>query len=124
MRAFLAILLGYLIFAIPSAALFLVAGVDPHQEAGIGFMAGSTFYGIVFALAGGYVAARIAGRREIMIAGVAASVLAVLAAISIVAQPGLPSYWSQIAAIVLMAPAAMLGGWLRARQTVTAKETH
>jgi hypothetical protein len=123
MRSFLAILLGYLIFAIPSAVLFWVAGVDPHQESGIGFMAGSIFYGIFFAIAGGYMAARIAQRKEIVIACVVASVLAVLAAISIVAQPGLPTYWSQIAAIVSMAPAAVLGGWLRAIQTKAANKT-
>ncbi len=51
--------------------------------------------------------------------GVVACIIALLALVSIFAQAGLPSYWSQIAAIVFMAPAAVLGGWLRARQVRT-----
>jgi len=113
---------GYLIFGISAMVLFQLAHVDPHQPPGAIFMIGSTVYGVVFAIAGGYTAARIAGKKELVNAGVVAGIIALLALISIIAQPGLPSYWSQAAAIVLMAPAAFLGGWLRVHQTRTRKE--
>jgi peptidoglycan/LPS O-acetylase OafA/YrhL len=123
MKSFLAIPAGYLVFGLSAVALFQLAHVDPHVQPGVGFMIGSSVYGVVFALAAGYTAARIAGRRELMNAGAVAAIIALLALISIVAQPGLTTYWSQIAAIVLMAPSAVLGGWLRQRQTKTKTET-
>ena len=123
MRSILAVLVGYLVFGISAVALFQLAHIDPHQQPGIGFMIGSSLYGIVFAGAAGYTAARIAGKRELANASLVAGIIALLAFISILAQPGLPTYWSQIAAIVVMAPAAVLGGWLRGRQTKAGKET-
>lgn len=119
MRSFLAILVGYLVFGISAALLFQLAHVDPHQQPGVGFMIGSTVYGVLFAIAAGYTSARIAGKKELVHAGVVACIIALLALVSIFAQPGLPTYWSQIAAIVFIAPAAVLGGWLRVRQTKT-----
>jgi hypothetical protein len=116
MRSFLAILAGYLVFGISAVLLFQLAHVDPGQQPGVGFMVGSTLYGVLFAIAAGYTAARIATRREMMHAGAVASIIAFLALIWIFAQPGLATHWSQIAAIVFMAPSAVLGGWLRARQ--------
>jgi hypothetical protein len=123
MRAFLAILVGYLVFGVSAVLLFQLARVDPRQQPGVDFMIGSTIYGIVFAVAAGYASARIAGKRELLHAGIVAGIIALLALISIFAQPGLPTYWSQIAAIVFIAPAAIFGGWLRARQALTKKET-
>jgi hypothetical protein len=117
MRRVLAVLVGYCVFGISAIVLFQLTRVDPHQQAGIGFMVGSTVYGICFGIGAGYTAARIAGKQEIMNAGIVAGIIALLAFISIVAQPGIPSHWSQIAAIVFMAPSAVFGGWLRARQT-------
>jgi uncharacterized membrane protein HdeD (DUF308 family) len=116
MRTLLAILVGYCVFGVSAVLLFQFAGVDPHAQPGFAFMIGSTVYGVVFAVAGGYTAARIAGEKELRNAGVVAGIIALLAGVSILAQPGLASHWSQLAAIVFMAPAAVLGGWLRTRQ--------
>ena len=123
MKTFLAILIGYLVFGISAVILFQLSHVDPHQLPGVGFMIGSTIYGVVFAIAAGYTAARIAGKKELVYAGIVACLLALLAFISIIAQPGLQTHWSQIAAIIFMAPAAILGGWFRARQARTKRET-
>lgn len=116
MRRFLAILVGYCVFAVSAVVLFQLAHVDPHEQPGIGFMIWSTVYGIVFAAAAGYTAARIARSKELINGAFVAVIVAFLAFVSILAQPGIPSHWSQIAAIVFMAPAAVLGGWLRAHQ--------
>lgn len=123
MRSLLAILIGYSVFGLSAVLLFQLAHVDPHQQPGFGFMFGSALYGILFAAAAGYVAAWIAARKETMYAGIVALIIALLALISIFAQPGLPTYWSQIAAIVLMAPTAVFGGWLRARHARARKKT-
>lgn len=123
MRTFLAILVGYCVFGVSAVILFQVSHVDPHQEPGIGFMIGSTLYGIIFAIGAGYTAARIARTGELRNGIIVGGFIALLAAISIIAQPGSPTHWSQIAAIVFMAPAAVLGGWFRAR-SVRLKSEH
>jgi hypothetical protein len=116
MKSIIAVLVGYLVFGLSAVLLFKVAGVGPHDQPSLGFRIGSTIYGILFALLAGYTAARIAGKHEIKHSVGVACILALLAGISILAQPGLESHWSQYSALVLMAPAAIAGGWLRGRQ--------
>lgn len=117
MKSILAVLVGYLVFGVSTILLFHIAGVDPRQQPGIGFRIGSTVYGVLFALLAGYTAARIVGKNEIKHSVGVASIIALLAGISILAQPELESHWSQFSALILLAPAAVLGGWLRKRQT-------
>lgn len=119
MKSVLSVLAGYLVFGVSTILLFAVAGIDPRQELDLGFRIWSTLYGVVFALAGGYVAARLAGRNEIAHASAVACILAVIATVSLVAQPGHGSLWSQIAALGFMTPAVVFGGVLRARQMKT-----
>jgi surface polysaccharide O-acyltransferase-like enzyme len=115
-KSVLAVLVGYLVFGISAILLFQVAGVDPQQEPQFGFRIWSTLYGVFFALAGGYIAARIAGKKEVTHASAVACILAVIATVSLIAQPGHGLLWSQIAALGFMTPAAILGGVVRARQ--------
>jgi len=117
MKSILAVLVGYLIFGLSSVALFLLAGVDPKQPAELAFRIWSTLYGVFFALLGGYTAARMAGRREIRHASGVAIILALLATVSLIAQPTGSSIWSQIAALGFMVPAVILGGIVRVHQT-------
>ena len=117
MKSILAVIVGYLIFGLSSIVLFLVAGVDPMQSPELAFRIWSTLYGIFFAFLGGYTAARMAGRKEIWHASAVAVVLALLATISLIAQPTGSSIWSQIAALGFMVPAVILGGFARSRQT-------
>jgi hypothetical protein len=119
MKSGLAVLGGYLIFGVSTILLFQLSGVDPRQEPGLGFRIWSTLYGTIFALCGGYVAARIAGTNEVTHASAVACLLAVIATVSLIAQPGHGSLWSQIAALGFMTPAAILGGVIRARQIKT-----
>jgi hypothetical protein len=119
MKSIVAVLVGYLVFGVSAIILFQVSGVDPKQEPTLGFRIWSTLYGIFFALAGGYLAARIAGKKEITHASVVACMLAVIATVSLIAQPGHGSLWSQFAALGFMTPAAILGGILRAHQVKT-----
>jgi putative membrane protein (TIGR04086 family) len=109
------VVVGYLLFAVSAALLFLASGRDPHQEQGIGFVVFSVVYGMVFAAAGGYAAGAIAGRKPRLHGGAVALVLALGATVSFLAQPGAGSRWSQITALVLMAPAALVGGIARSK---------
>lgn len=117
MKSIVAVLVGYLIFGASSVLLFLVAGIDPKQSPELGFRIWSTLYGIFFALLGGYTAATMAGRKELWHASSVAIILTLLATISLIAQPGGSSVWSQISALGFMVPAVILGGIVRLRQS-------
>ena len=119
-RSVIAVLFGYLIFAVSAFAFFQISGQPPHQHAPVPIMMGGIASGMVFALLGGFVAAWLA-RRQPLAHGIAVgAVLALGAAISLLITMGKGAVWSQVAALALMAPCAVLGGWLRLRQVVGA----
>jgi hypothetical protein len=116
MRRALAVIAGYLVFAVPSGALFQVSGRNPHAPQPLSFVVLSIVYGIVAAILGGYLAAVLAGGRPGPTARAVGIVIAAVAIVSIAARPGAVPAWSQIAAIILIAPSTLLGGWLRSAQ--------
>jgi NhaP-type Na+/H+ and K+/H+ antiporter len=118
-RSIFSVIVGYLIFALSAFTLFQISGQPPHQAAPTPFMVGSIVYGAVFALVGGYVAARLARRRPLAHGLAVAVVLALGAAISLLSTVGKGAIWSQVAALAIMAPCAALGGWLRSRQVTS-----
>jgi hypothetical protein len=113
LRSILGVVTGYLVFAASGFALFHVTGQPPHGEASLRFMVGATVYGMAFALVGGYLSGWIAGRGPLAHGVAMAVVLALGAGASLAATMGRGFVWSQVAALVLMAPAAVAGGWLR-----------
>jgi hypothetical protein len=113
LRTALGILLGDLIFVGSAGLLFYLSRVDPHAPASSGFMALSILYGVGFALVAGFVAGLISHRRDLITGIILALIIAVPALISIVTRPGAGALWSQTAALVLMAPAGLVGDWLR-----------
>ncbi len=114
-RSVAAVIAGYLTFGVLSALLFYLSGQDPHATAGPTFKATAIVLGIAFAALGGIVAARIAARRPVAHAVVVGALMAAGAAISW-RYAGDPDPWSQQAALLLMSPAAALGGWLVGRR--------
>jgi hypothetical protein len=113
MRTFLAVIAGYLIFAVSAVLLFHLTNIDPHSPAALGIKTITVAYGLAFAYLGGFVAGRIAGRTD-LVSGIAlAIVIALGATISIVARPGAGALWTQTAALVLFAPASFAGDWTR-----------
>jgi hypothetical protein len=115
LRSIAAVLLGYIIFAASAVALFRLTGHAPHAPASAVFMVVTVVVGIAFAMIGGYVAGWLAGRRPMAHAVAVAVVLAAGAAASLAATIGQGAVWTQVAALVFMAPSAVLGGWWRAR---------
>ena len=116
MRVFLAVIAGYLIFALSAVLLFQLSRVDPHSPAAVGFEAFTIVYGLVFATLGGFVAGRIARRGDLHCGIALALVIAFGAIISMTARPGAGALWTQTAALLLFAPASVAGDWIRRRK--------
>jgi hypothetical protein len=121
LRSVVAVVIGYLVFAASAVVLFRLTGQDPHAPAQVGFMLLSILYGVLFAALSGYVAARVAGRYEFEHSLGVASVIAAVGATSLLTRPGGSVIWTELAALLCMAPSAMAGGWFRARQVGSSK---
>jgi hypothetical protein len=111
----IAVVAGYLIFGASAAVLFNVTDHDPRVTPSLLFAVGAIVYGIFFAGLGGYVAASLAPRQPWRHAQVLGLIIATIALGSLALEFRNGSVWSQSAALVLMAPAAVVGGWLRTR---------
>ena len=114
-RSIGAVVAGYLIFAIAAVLLFHVIGVDPHDAVSTMFMILSTLYGAFFAGLGGYAAARIAGRQGLLHAAAVMILIDLGAIASLVYMLGRAPIWSPLATLIVMPPAALLGGFIRQR---------
>ena len=110
-----AVVVGYLVFGASAAVLFNVTDHDPRETPSLLFAVGAIAYGIFFAGLGGYVAASLAPMQPRRHAVILATVIAIVALVSLVFEFRNGSVWSQVATAVLMAPAATAGGWLRTR---------
>ena len=110
-RSVVAVILGYVVFALSAVLLFHVAGRDPHAPQAFGFIVFAVIYGIIFAGLGGLLAARLAPAKGTVHAAFVTAVIALGATVSLVARPGAGSTWSQWTALVLMAPSA----WVAAK---------
>lgn len=105
-RGLLAALLGYVIFAAPAALMFNLMGWDPHAPASTTVVVATTVVGILGAAVGGWVAARVGRAR--WPGAVVAALIAIGALVSLVTRAGGNAIWSQLVAILLMAPTALL----------------
>ena len=117
LRSFGSAIIGYLIFAFSAFGFFQLSGQPPHQAAPLSVMVASIAVGAVAAALGGYVAAFLAGYRPLLHGALVATILATGAVVSLVSTLGYGSIWSQLSALVVMAPSAVIGGWLRAKQS-------
>lgn len=112
LRSVVAVIVGYVVFAASAFAVFRLSGRPAHAPASVPFMLLTIASGVVFAALGGYVTGWLAGRRPLAHAVAMAAVLAAGATASLVSTLGHGAIWSQVAALILMAPSAVLGGWL------------
>jgi peptidoglycan/LPS O-acetylase OafA/YrhL len=109
LRSIGAVAAGYIIFGASAALLFQLSGQEPHADAPLAFKIASIVWGAAFALVAGWLTARVAGRRPLAHAAVVAALIALGALIAVIARPA-EAIWSQVAALVIMAPCAVLGG--------------
>ena len=115
LRSIAAVIVGYAVFAASAFAVFRLSGHAAHAPASGPFMLLTIACGVAFAALGGYLAGWLAGRRPLAHAVAMAVLLAAGATASLVSTLGHGAIWSQLAALAVMAPSAVLGGWLRAR---------
>jgi nitrate/nitrite transporter NarK len=110
-----AVIAGYFVFAASAVLLFQLSGQDPHADLAFSFKLASTIWGAVFALVGGWLAAHVSVRRPATHAAAVAAVIAAGALLSLALDRS-GARWSQLAALLVMAPCAWLGGVLAARR--------
>ena len=110
MRTVIGVVVGYIVFGAASVMLFIMSEHQPHDPATVPFMIVATIYGMVAALVGGLIATAISGRPDGRAGAIVAIVIAIGAVISMFTVPEGGQRWSMVAAIVLMAPMAWLGG--------------
>jgi hypothetical protein len=115
LRSIGSVILGYLVFALSAFAFFQLTGQAPHAKVPLSIVLTSILVGIVAAFAGGYLAARLAGRKPAAHGLAVALILAIGATVSLVSTIGNGAIWSQISALILMVPSAAVGGLVRAR---------
>lgn len=115
MRTVLAVIAGYVIFAVSAVALFQLTHRAPHAPTSVGFALVATTYGMAFAAFAGLAAQRIARRVDLLAPACVALVIALGATVSLVSTWREAAHWSQWTALLLMAPSAMLGGVLARR---------
>ena len=114
-RSLVAVAAGYFVFAVSAVLLFQLSGRQPHAPAPLSFEVAAVVWGAVFAMVGGWLAAHVSVRRPAVHGAIVAGVIAVGAVASMLADRG-GAMWTQIAAVVVMAPCACLGGVLAAKQ--------
>jgi len=102
------IVIGYAIFAASALALFKLSGHDPHADPTIVFAILTAVYGAVFSFIGGLVAQLIARTNDLKIRYILAWIIAGFALFSFFKTDG--NHWTQILAIFIFGPAAILGG--------------
>ena len=107
------VILGYLVFALMVFLLFRVTHQNPHAPAPMGFEITAIVYGVFFAFLAGYWGTAIGGRRDMW---VAAFIAVIMAAFAIVVDGSRGVAWSPLSALVLMVPAELVGGYVRATE--------
>src|SRR3954471_13832781 len=114
LRSIGAVVAGYFVFAASALLLFQLSGRAPHADAPLTFKIATVIWGAVFAMVGGYLAAHVSVRRPATHAAAVGAVIAIGAIASIAARPS-DALWSQLAAVIVMAPCAWAGGLLARR---------
>ena len=113
LRTVAGIIVGDVIFTGSAVLLFRFAGVDPHSMASPTFIGFSILYGIIFAALGGFVAGIIGRRPDVICGIILAAIIALGAITALITRPEPGAIWTHSAALVLMAPAALVGDWIR-----------
>ncbi|MGI8811499.1 MAG: hypothetical protein ACR2IH_03100 [Pyrinomonadaceae bacterium] len=112
-RNILAVVAGYLIFAVSAVLLFKMGDFDPHAEASVGMIVLVVVFGSVFSFIGGYIAKRIAASDSLGVNAALAVLMFSFAAFSSVQSSG--SHYTQFAAMAIFAPVSFLAGYVGRR---------
>jgi hypothetical protein len=108
------VIVGYAIFVVSALALFNLSGHAPHDDPTISFAILTAVYGTLFSFIGGFVTQLIARTNDLLINYILAWIIAGFALFSLFKTDG--NHWTQILAIFIFGPAAILGGWVFQRR--------
>jgi hypothetical protein len=114
MRVFLGVVTGYMIFVVSTVLLFQFTQQDPHGTPSLAFAIGSVLWGMAFAGMGGFMAARIGHGNSLLPGLLVGAIIAAGAVLSLMKSHHEP-IWTELSALLLMAPAAFSGGLLNRR---------
>lgn len=108
------VIVAYAIFATSAVLLFKLAKQNPHAAASVGFQMATAAWGVFFSLIAGLVLQLISKTKTLTINCALAAVMAGFALFSLIKSEG--SHWTQVQAMVLFAPASILGGSIYLRK--------
>ena len=114
LRKILAVIAGYMLFAVSSVLLFQLSGQHPHEAAPLNFKLVTIAYGVFFSIMAGLVVQLIAGQSKLTLNFILAILMFVLAGISALTSKG--DHWTQLFAMLIFAPVSVLGGYLRIKR--------
>ena len=105
-------LVGYLISCISSILFFIVGHISPAKPASTAVMWITAIYGIVFAVIGAVIGANFCRKFAL---GIGAAIALTIGAVALWSWYTTPdhAHWTQLIAILLMAPAAQFGALFR-----------
>lgn len=107
LKAIVGAICGYLIFAVTGVALGQLTGRNLHADQPLWFMAITTVYGMLFAGLGALLASKVAPHRNWSVLLMTALLVAGATA-SLLTSPAADARWSQCAALLFMAPSALI----------------
>jgi hypothetical protein len=97
-----------MVFAVSAVLLFNLTGQKPHADATISFKVITALYGAFFSVLSGLILQLIARTKNLTLNFVLAFIMDAFAAVSVLTSSG--SHWTQLFAIVVFAPASIVGG--------------
>jgi len=114
LRKIIAVIAGYLVFAVSSVLLFQLSGQHPHEAAPLKFKLITIAYGAFFSVVAGFVVQLIARQRKLTLNIILAILMFVLAGISALTSKG--DHWTQLFAMLIFAPVSVMGGYLKIKR--------
>lgn len=94
----------------------MIFGYIPKDVPSDGFLVFSIFCECLFALGGGYMAALVANRKELLHSGILTGVVAVMGLLSLFWPQNELSWWANPATTFPIAPCFLLGGLILIRK--------
>jgi len=122
MRLIFAVVTGYVVFAVSAALLFQMTGQDPHATPEPMFALMSIVWGVAFAALAGYVASRASQREGLRPSLLVGCLIATGALVSLLLEGKDASPWSQLSALLAMAPSTLLGGIVYRKRVAEKRE--
>lgn len=122
-RSIISIISGYVTFSIAVLILWLAFGYGPEDIPPTNFLIFSIICEALFAAGSGYIIALIAQRQELLHAGILAGIFVIVGLGSLIFRTHQYPYWVTLSIILINAPSALLGGYIRQKLKKKSQQT-